>query len=136
MQGIAAPASEHAAPEVHNPRGNAARVVILAFVRNECPTWAEWLGHHRAQGVAHFYAIDHNSTDAGHRLRGSRRGGGAKTNATSTPAKKSKHTICVFDWRLARRFSTGAMIPDPLSEIQPDHNLVAKLGAVDPGRWE
>lgn len=67
------------------------------------------------------------AVDQGRRLRGSRRGGGAKANATPTPVKKNKHTICVFDWRVAGRFSTGALIPDPLSEIQPDHNLIAKL---------
>ena len=40
-----------------------ARLVVLAFARNECPSYNEWLQHGRAQGVRHFYIIDHNSTD-------------------------------------------------------------------------
>ena len=33
------------------------------MARNECPSYHEWLAHHRQQGVEHFYIIDNNSTD-------------------------------------------------------------------------
>jgi hypothetical protein len=33
------------------------------MARNECPSWPEWLAHHRTQGVERFYIIDNNSTD-------------------------------------------------------------------------
>lgn len=36
---------------------------LLAMVRNECPSYPEWLAHHRAQGVERFYFIDNDSTD-------------------------------------------------------------------------
>lgn len=36
---------------------------LLAIVRDECSSYAEWMAHHRAQGVAHFFLIDHNSRD-------------------------------------------------------------------------
>jgi len=36
---------------------------ILTMARNECQSYAEWLAHHRNQGVNHFYIIDNNSTD-------------------------------------------------------------------------
>jgi hypothetical protein len=35
---------------------------LLAMARNECPAYAEWLGHHRQQGVGAFYLIDNNSS--------------------------------------------------------------------------
>ena len=36
---------------------------VLVMARNECGQFAEWLAHHRREGVDHFYIIDHNSTD-------------------------------------------------------------------------
>ena len=50
---------EHA-PRMH-PRSPF--LVVVAMVRNECPSFTEWFKHYRAQGVGHFYMIDNNSTD-------------------------------------------------------------------------
>ena len=35
-------------------------LAILAMARNECPSYAEWLTHHRNQGFEHFYIIDNS----------------------------------------------------------------------------
>ena len=36
---------------------------VLAMARNECPSYPEWLTHHREQGVDRFFLIDNNSSD-------------------------------------------------------------------------
>ena len=37
-------------------------LALMAMARNECPSYAEWLAHHRREGVQHFYIIDNNSS--------------------------------------------------------------------------
>ena len=37
-------------------------LVIMVMTRNECRGLPEWLAHHRAQGVSHFFLIDNDST--------------------------------------------------------------------------
>jgi len=34
---------------------------LMAMARNECQSYAEWIAHHREQGVEHFYIIDNDS---------------------------------------------------------------------------
>ena len=47
-----------------NEIGPAYYLSIMAMARNECPSYPEWLAHHRTYGVQHFYVIDNDSSDS------------------------------------------------------------------------
>ena len=43
------------------PSSASVYLALMVIVRNECPSFTEWLRHHRNQGVERFYVIDNGS---------------------------------------------------------------------------
>ena len=43
-------------------------VCVMAFLKNEAPNLEEWLCHHMAIGVDHFFLYDNGSTDELHEV--------------------------------------------------------------------
>lgn len=37
---------------------------LLTMARNECPSYREWLAHHRREGFDHFFIIDNDSSES------------------------------------------------------------------------